>query len=189
MNANHLAQPERKRPRHRFLIAALSCAALAGCSGGDGADTSTQANAAAASSPAASEPIIDNEDLSTGLRGIDTDGNGIRDDIDRLIAKRFATTPQLKKAAEQKARALQKAMEATTREQALAAGDRIMRASACVYKTLPHSTAEEVRYRQRLSIEIEALTANTKERFKAYWAGAKLSGGAVYEQAREPVCD
>ena len=170
----------------------LFCGVLAGCSGGGGSDAPAQAVAAAsapASTPTASTPLIDNEDLTAGIKGVDANGNGIRDDIDRLIAKKYAGTSPLKKAAEQTARALQKSMEATTRDQALAAGDQLMRSGACVYKTLAHGTDQQVKFRQSLSIEIEALTANTRKRFKAYWAGEKLGGGAVYEQAREPVCD
>lgn len=134
-------------------------------------------------------PIVDNEDLTPGLKGIDADGNGIRDDIDRLIASKYSTTSAMKKAAEMEARALQKAMEATTAEEARAAGNEIMRAGSCVYKAFPHATDLEIKLRAQMSVEIESLTANTRERFKAYWNGERLAGGMVFKFPNDPICD
>jgi hypothetical protein len=133
-------------------------------------------------------PVIDNEDLTPGLKGIDADGNGIRDDIDRLIAKKYSTTSMMKKVAELHARALQQSMEATTREQAKAAGNEIFRASDCMYKFLPHATPAEIKFRDHMSLEIEALTVNTKERFKAYWRSESLTGGMVFQRNNNPLC-
>lgn len=134
-------------------------------------------------------PVIDNEDLTPGLKGIDADGNGIRDDIDRLIAKKYSTTSMMKKVAELHARALQQSMEATTREQAKAAGNEIFRAGDCAYKYLPHANEEDMKSRERMSTEIEALTANTKERFAAYWRGESLASGMVFSSNPNPTCD
>lgn len=133
--------------------------------------------------------IIDNEDLTPGLKGIDADGNGIRDDIDRLIAKSYSATSVTKKVAELRARALQQLMEATTPEQAQITGDAIMHAEDYAYILLPHATPEQKKFRERMSTEIEALTANTKERMKAYWHAEALSGGMVFRSDNNPVCD
>ena len=174
-----------------LLCLPLICALLA-CSRGESssAPAGASSNAAGKGSPtAANSRIIDNEDLTPGLKGIDADNNGIRDDIDRLIAQKYSATPAMKKAAEQKARALQKNMEAATRKEALIAGDEIRRAGECTYKTLPHATEQDAKFREQMSKEIEALTANTKERFTAYWKAESLKGGAVFSQPDEPVCD
>ena len=78
--------------------------ALVSCSGG-GASNSPSDNAGKAhgtganSTPVTSPPIIDNEDLTPGLKGVDANNNGIRDDIDRLIAKKYSGTSAIKKAA------------------------------------------------------------------------------------------
>lgn len=157
-------------------------------SGGAGSTTET-ASTPPATTPTVSGKIIDNEDKTAGLKGIDANGNGIRDDIDRLIALKYAGTPEIKKAAEQEARALQRSMEATTRVEALRAGDAIKRAARCTDKLLPLDTPEQIRYWESMSKDIVALTANTKERFTAYWNGEKLKGGAVFQQPSEPVCD
>jgi hypothetical protein len=165
-----------------MMITAIFCS---GC----GSSDSQSAASGGTSTQSASQNIIDNEDLTPGLKGVDANNNGIRDDIDRLIAQKYSTTPTLKKAAEQEARALQKSMEATNRMQSLIAGDEIMRAGACISKALPEHTKENEKILITLPKEIAALTANTKERFTAYWKSEELGGGAVYEEPQEPVCD
>jgi hypothetical protein len=134
-------------------------------------------------------PVIENEDLTPGLKGIDADGNGIRDDIDRLIAEKYSATSIIKRIAEQHARAIQQSMEATTRDQAIAAGEEIFRAGDCAYKYLPHANEEDFKFREKMSTEIEALTANTKERLEAYWNGESLSSGMVFRSNKNPICN
>ena len=138
------------------------------------------------------------EDLTPGLKGIDANANGIRDDIDRLIATKFSPTPAIKKAAEQTAIALQIFLEATTREQAFAAGALNGRATRCVMQVvwpLPYDqTPLEDKIKQEdlsdaISQEIEALTANTRERMVKYIASNKLAGGGVFPSPQQPVCD
>lgn len=169
--------------------------ALAACSGGgDGGSGDAQPPPGAGTNPPGggttpSAKIIDNEDLSPGLKGVDANANGIRDDIDRLIAQKYARTPEIQRAAEQEAQALQRNMEATTREEALRAGDAIERAAECAYQLLPRDTREQVKYREDMSKDIVALTANTQERFTAYWAAERLKSGAVFRQPDGRVCD
>ncbi len=165
------------------VIAVLAITACGRASSDPGASPPSSSSAATGA------PIIENEDKTAGLKGIDNVNNGIRDDVDRLIAQKYAKTPEIKKAAEQKARALQKDMEATTRAQARVAGDEIMRAAECAYQTLPRRTPEDGEYREKMSSEIEALTVNTKERYIAYWNSQKLSGGMVFETPDGSVCD
>lgn len=134
-------------------------------------------------------PVI-NEDTSAGLKGVDANANGIRDDIDQLISQKFSKTPEIKKAAEQDARATQQMLEATTREEALVAGEQIGRAIACKFKMLPGvDDKEHYKLRRAISREIEALTANTRERIKKYLESNKLAGGGYFTKPQEPVCD
>jgi hypothetical protein len=180
----------------QMLCVTLLAFALAACSGGSGgsADTGSSSgstrdtgNISGASGTGKSPVIIDNEDRSAGLKGIDANNNGIRDDIDRLIAKKYSLTPAMKKSAEQEARALQKSLEAKNKIEARFAGDEIMRASNCSFKVF--QTDAEFELKRQLSKEVEALTANTSERFKAYMEAEKLKNGMVFSQAEEPVCD
>jgi hypothetical protein len=180
----------------QMLCVTLLAFALAACSGGSGgsADTGSSSgstrdtgNISGASGTGKSPVIIDNEDRSAGLKGIDANNNGIRDDIDRLIAKKYSLTPAMKKSAEQEARALQKSLEAKNKTEVRFTGDEIMRAGDCSFKIF--QTDAEFRLMQQMSTEMEALTANTPERFKAYMEAEKLANGMVFSQAEEPVCD
>ena len=171
--------------RHAYLLLLIP---LAACSGSSGGGTTAIPTGGNSTPPPVTQRIIDNEDLTAGLKGVDADGNGIRDDIDRLITLKYSATPEMKKALEQEARALQKSMESTTRQQALAAGDEIMRAGGCSFKIFLNMPGS-LELRDKASNEIGALTANTRERFKAYWNAESLKGGGVFRQPDEPVCD
>jgi hypothetical protein len=180
----------------QMLCVTLLAFALAACSGGSGGSadaagssgsTTDTGNTGGTNGAGKSPVIIDNEDRSAGLKGIDANNNGIRDDIDRLIAKKYSMTPASKKAAEQEARALQLAMEATTKTQARLTGEELMRAGSCSYKIFKVDANFELR--QQMSKEIEALTANTKERFSKYMEAEKLANGMAFSQPEEPVCD
>jgi hypothetical protein len=169
-----------------FALAACSGGSPGAPSGGSGAPNSDTGNAATAAS---SGRIIDNQDLTPGLQGVDADRNGIRDDIDRLIAKKYSGTPEIKRAVEQDAKALQRFLEVTDKDQARLAEEGISRASACVFKVFPDSTAQESELRDQWVKEVEALTANTRERFTKYWRSNALVGGMAFSQPQEPVCD
>ncbi len=171
-----------------FVAMIISACSGGGASADSPSDATTPTNSAA-SSPAPStnrpsEKIIDNEDITAGLKGVDANNNGIRDDIDRLIAQKYSTSPAMKKAAEQEARAIQLFVEATTKNQARIAGNITSRSEDCLLKV-----AADFKTYITASKEIEALTANTKERFTAYWNANGLAGGMVFSQPPEPVCD
>ena len=127
-------------------------------------------------------------DISTGLKEIDENSNGIRDDIDQLILQKFSETPEIRRAAEQEARALQRFMEAKTKEEALKFAEQIGRATSCTFKILSHPV-RDYETRQALSKEIEAWTTNTRERLIKYLDSSKLISGAYFLQPVEPVCD
>lgn len=173
----------------RFAAALLLL--LAACS--DGSKENNSGAGGGSSGGAANQnrntPIVENEDLTPGLKGIDADGNGIRDDIDRLIANKYSATPAMKKAAEMEARALQKAMEATTAEEARAAGNDLSHAAGCTFISLPHASEGDMKFQEQMVAEIEALTANSKERFKAYWNGQRLMGGMVFKRSDGNPCN
>ncbi|HHB92726.1 MAG TPA: hypothetical protein ENK59_05890 [Thioploca sp.] len=125
---------------------------------------------------------------TAGLKGIDSDNNGIRDDIDQLIKQKFSDTQAIKRAAEQEARALQQFMEVDTKEEALIATEQIARATSCIFKILS-DPIHDYEVRQALSTEIEAWTTNIKERLVKYLKSSKLISGAYFMQPIEPVCD
>jgi hypothetical protein len=179
------------------IVIMLAIMLMMGCSGGAASDpqagnsnsTEGTGRASGTPTPVASKPIVDNEDLTPGLMGVDADKNGIRDDIDRLIAQKYSATPEMKKAAEQKAKALQKFMEAADKTQARLAQAEISRAWGCVYKSFPHEDAKGRKLIDHVSKEIEALTANTRERFTKYWNSNKLISGTIFYRSNKPACD
>jgi hypothetical protein len=122
------------------------------------------------------------------LKETDDDANGIRDDIDELIVQKFSYTPEIKRAAQQEAKALQQFMEATTKEQALKSAEQIARATSCTFKILSNPIRDYDK-RQALAKELESWTTNTKERLSKYLESSKLIGGAYFTQPVEPVCD
>jgi hypothetical protein len=95
----------------------------------------------------------------------------------------------MKKAAEREARAFQMSMEATTPEEAKAAGKAIFHAGDCSYKLLPHATEADMKFVENMPIEIKALTANTPERFSAYWRGEELASGMAFYTNDNPNCE
>ncbi len=151
-----------------------------GCGGGGSASAGSFLSTA-------SIPDSINEDRSEGLLGIDTDHNGIRDDIDALIAQKYSTTPEIRRGAEQDARAMQRLLEATTKEEAIAADKQGERAESCLLWAL--SDMDEYINASRL---IEALTANTHERLKKYLLHSnKLLSGTTSRSIppTEQACD
>lgn len=128
--------------------------------------------------------MVGKEDPAGSLAGPDSDNNGVRDDIDRLIQEKYSATPALRKASEQSARALARFMAATTREQAMAAGQDNRRAVECLYRheTQPGMADQAVK-------EIESLSANTQARFTRYRDANKLVAGGHFPDPTGPVCD
>ena len=84
---------------------------------------------------------------------------------------------------------MQKQVDANTPEQALAAANAVSRAADCTFQTLSHANEKDLKFAEDMSMEIKALTANTKERFEAYWRAQEMVSGAVFKEAKKPVCD
>ena len=130
------------------------------------------------------------EDFTPGLKGIDSDANGIRDDIDALILQKYADTPTIKKAAEKYARTVQVFMEANTKQEAYQAAKESGNMVDCiVHIILPGNNIENYKKRGQLIDEIVAYTANTRERFEKYWSSSKMIGGASFQIEKKPICD
>ena len=129
------------------------------------------------------------EDFTPGLKGIDSDANGIRDDIDALILQKYADTPTIKKAAEKYARTVQVFMEANTKQEAYQAAKESGNMVDCiVHVILPGNNIENYKKRGQLIDEIVAFTANTRERFEKYWQSSALIGGSTFEINKNQNC-
>jgi len=129
------------------------------------------------------------EDFTPGLKGIDSDSNGIRDDIDALILQKYADTPTIKKAAEKYARTVQVFMEANTKQEAYQAAKESGNMVDCIVDViLPGNNIENYKKRGQLIDEIVAFTANTRERFEKYWQSSALIGGSTFEINKNQNC-
>lgn len=131
------------------------------------------------------------EDFTPGLKGIDADANGIRDDIDTLITTKYSDTPLIKKTAENYARAVQNFMEAQTSQEAYAAAQKSGHMISCInfVAFAPLSNIDNYTRSSQLIKDISAYTANTRERFEKYWSSNEMIGGGNFNIETKPICD
>lgn len=126
-------------------------------------------------------PVLEREPT---LGGIDANSNGVRDDIERHIEKKY-TEPAQRKAAMQTARAYQRMLLLDKSDPV--AVEAVVVASAravdCVFDTFPGTGGSE------LSRELEAMSTNTKDRLKAYIAFNKAASGSVSGSFKGHGCD
>ncbi len=122
------------------------------------------------------------------LGGIDDNSNGVRDDIERYIEKKYVL-PDERKAAMQTALALQKTLLVDTNNAVAleAVSDDGMRAVNCRGAVFPG--IEGFKHASRMSQELEALTTNTMQRLQAYMAYNKAISGTVSQLPTGDMCD
>jgi hypothetical protein len=125
-------------------------------------------------------------DRSSDLRGPDLDNNGIRDDIDAWIAAQPITDIQ-KKATQQMAKVQQAKLLVDLNDQSAlqALGEKTAAAVVC----MSDSFALERQAGRDLGNQIEAITANTKERAKQYIAYNRARSGSVTELPSGNTCE
>jgi hypothetical protein len=179
----------------RCARAATTCtllASLVACGGGRSNDSQTgfagseSLRAAVERLEASGElPVLDRTD---SIAGIDANANGVRDDIERYIEKKY-TAPAQRKAAMQKARVFQEKLLVDKRDEA--ALDAVSyRGSVAIACSLPAFPGPEGAIQgSEMSRELESMTTNTKARLLAYLAYNKARSGSVSTMPREPNCD
>ncbi len=125
-------------------------------------------------------------DRSTDIKGTDTDNNGIRDDIDAWIAAQPITDAQ-KKATQQIAKVQQAKLLVDLSDQTSlqALGEKTAAAVVC----MSDSFAPDRQAGRDLGNQIEAITANTKERTKQYIAYNRARSGSVTELPSGNTCE
>ena len=134
-------------------------------------------------------PVLDR---SNTLLGPDLNNNGIRDDIDKLIASWNVTAPQ-SAALQQGAKALQLVLKddwkpPVSPERAATANkimNQMSRATSCEFDVFEGQYPAMNEYTRKL----EAATFNTRDRTKAYIALSMVLSGGVFSSQRPNVCD
>jgi len=192
---------------NRALALTLLTVVLAACGGGKPA--SSQMAQQAASRPAQpfapsmkdqlealeQQGVLPALDRSTDIAGPDTNGNGIRDDIDAYISA-LPVSDEVKKAARQVARVQQKSLliDLKDRVSLLALSDASMASTACMSQSaeagLPperHSQAGKDGF--AITLKIEAITANTPERAERYLAYMGALHGTTTTYPTGKVCE
>lgn len=158
---------------------------LTGCGGGGaagGPDASRTPQEEIARLEASGElPVLEREPT---LGGIDANTNGVRDDIERHIEKKY-TEPAQRKAAMQTAMVYQKMLVLDKSDPAAVEAAVIASARAvdCVFDTFPGAEGSA------LSRELEAMSTNTKDRLKAYIAFNTAASGSVSGSFKGHGCD
>ncbi len=126
-------------------------------------------------------PSLDKSDL---LLGLDADANGVRDDIERYIAKRLYPAAQTA-AAVQLAKAFQSTLSVDVTDPiAMArAGTALARGIDCIFERFPEGGEAS-----KLGARLEALTFNTELRTRRYIGFNVGMDGSVIKSVRQGAC-
>ena len=186
---------------NKSAVLMLLAVALMAC---DGEKTAAPASApTAASEPGMKQQLEDLErrgelpvlDRSTDIAGLDTDRNGIRDDIDAYIVA-LPVSDAMKKATRQVARVQQKALTIDLNDQItlLALSDASMASTACMSQTAEAGLPADQRNKASndgyaITLKIEAITANTPERADRYMAYMRALHGSTTTYPEGKVCE
>lgn len=120
---------------------------------------------------------------SESLTGIDSNKNGIRDDIDQYIIKTYQN-PKQRAAVVQLSQAIQKTLLADTTDlnEVKKINAEVSGAFECIYRQF------EVSEKYIVTKEVEAMTTNTKPRLLAYLAFNKALDGTSWKTPEGDVC-
>ncbi|MDP3813209.1 MAG: hypothetical protein Q8Q78_19570 [Hydrogenophaga sp.] len=176
---------EPKRLGTRWVPIALALAVTSCGGGGSSAPALTPQEQIAQLEASGALPTLER---GTSIAGTDANANGVRDDIEQYIEKKYTVLAQ-RAAAMQTARALQLTLlvdknDAVKLEEVSEAG---MRAAKCRGHVFPGLERFPEAY--AMSREIEAMATNTKDRLLAYLAYNKAVSGTVSRLPEGDSCE
>lgn len=153
--------------------------------GGGGNSASTPQEAVAQLEASGDLPKLEREPT---LGGIDVNGDGVRDDIEQYIVKKYSE-PAQRKAAMQTAEVFQKMLLVDKSD--VAALDAVSEAGsrAIVCAKAAFATSDGAIEQYRMNTDLESMTANTKARLIAYLAYNKARNGTVSTMPPGDTCD
>ena len=127
-------------------------------------------------------PVLDRTD---SLTGVDADGNGIRDDLDRYIDRSFGD-PAQREAAIRLTKTIQQTLLVDVRDQTavMEVARKYMRHLDCFSSRFPSAGAEG----PRLRMELHSLTTNTKTRLLAHLQFNHALGGQAFRLSEGDGC-
>jgi len=153
-----------------------------GCTEDIGAHPPTLRDQIAALEQSGAYPKLDR---STDIAGPDANANGVRDDIEAWIAAQALSESQ-KKALLQKARTLQQTLLASLddKDALQRAGESLAASSRCGMLQFP-----EYSDFSKLAGQIEAMTANTRQRAERYMQYNKARSGSSTTSPNGDTCE
>lgn len=170
--------------KKRLIISLLAFLLLTACDDNLNESTLTAAQKIQKMENSGELPMLETTDT---IEGIDTDKNGIRDDIDAYIKQTYPDEAQ-QKAVRQYARALQASLLVDKNDKIAvkAATNAKARAISCIFEKIP---SEQSRINGSIVEEILGATTNTKQRLLEYLALNKALDGTVISLPNGEVCD
>ncbi|MFT6924806.1 MAG: hypothetical protein ACJAZP_000364 [Psychromonas sp.] len=122
------------------------------------------------------------------IEAIDLDANGVRDDIEVFIEANYTEAPQ-RAAVIQSAKALQEALlvDVTDIIAVKEVNNRISFSIHCIYSQFDGSNNSK--QPAQVSLEIESLTTNTKQKLLAYLEFSKALNGTSWSTPEEDTCE
>lgn len=178
---------KKRRPRKPLTILALTfMAALSACGGGKGSAATpgpTDQDKVAQLEASGALPRLERLPM---LEGVDVNANGVRDDIESHILRKYSDSSQ-QRAAMQTARAFQ-AMLLVDKNDAIAleaVSEAMSRTVVCSISAFPVAGREG----DAMFDELRSLTTNTKPRLQAYLDYNKARSGTVVTLPEGGACE
>jgi hypothetical protein len=110
------------------------------------------------------------------LAGIDSDGDGVRDDVQRYIILTYPQSEKLRMGLNQEARAIQKlVLDSANKNQALSDSNTELDAGICLL-----GLSNGVKAGRPLDDQLHSVALNTIARIKAYLTADSLTSGSAY---------
>jgi hypothetical protein len=126
---------------------------------------------------------------TTTIAGIDSDNDGIRDDVQRFIVINHSDDDNKKNALMEVATRTQKSLTSATKNEAIQTAEQIDRATEClIYSTSiligePEVSIQAILATQDLQNTLLSHVMNTEDRLKAYLAHESFLGGQTFSSA------
>lgn len=161
--------------------------ALSACGGGGPTSVAAQTPQQQLASLEASG-VIPKLDRSSDLAGPDVNGNGVRDDIDTLIAANY-TAPAERAAATQLAKTFQASLvvDLSNTVAVRAVSTSMSRATHCIFITFTGKNGSQVP--DVVATNIESVSVSTKARLLKYLAYAKALDGTSTASPDGDTCE